>query len=179
MDWQSIFFQDWEGIVRTIVVGILAYTTLIVFLRISGKRTLAKLNAFDLVVTVALGSTLSAILLQESVALAECAVALALLILMQFFVTYTSVRWPSFAGAMRAEPTLLVRNGKACREAMKRERITESEALGAIRASGGHHIEEVETPILESDGTLNVSLLDRQSSMLREKVKDAPDMPLT
>ena len=103
MDWRSIVFQKWQGIVRTIVTGVLAYTTLIVFLRFSGKRTLAKLNAFDLVVTVALGSTLSAILLQELVALAEGAVALALLILMQYLVTYTSVRWPSFARFVRAK----------------------------------------------------------------------------
>ena len=49
----------------------IAYAALVLFLRISGKRTLAKLNAFDLVVTVALGSTLSAIILQESIALAK------------------------------------------------------------------------------------------------------------
>ena len=53
-----MLFQDWGGIVRTVVVGSLAYVTLVLFLRVSGKRTLAKLNAFDLVVTVALGSTL-------------------------------------------------------------------------------------------------------------------------
>jgi uncharacterized membrane protein YcaP (DUF421 family) len=50
------------------LVGVLAYVSLVAFLRICGKRTLAKLNAFDLVVTVALGSTLSAVLLQESIA---------------------------------------------------------------------------------------------------------------
>ncbi len=70
MDWQGMLFQGWPGILRTLLVGTLAYVTLVLFLRISGKRTLSKLNAFDLVVTVALGSTLSAILLQESIALA-------------------------------------------------------------------------------------------------------------
>lgn len=71
MDWSEMVFQNWEGLARTAVVGTLAYAALILFLRVSGKRTLAKLNAFDLVVTVALGSTLSAVLLQESIALAE------------------------------------------------------------------------------------------------------------
>lgn len=58
MDLQAMLFQNWAGIVRTVMVGSLAYFTLVCFLRISGKRTLAKLNAFDFVVTVALGSTL-------------------------------------------------------------------------------------------------------------------------
>ncbi|WP_119421200.1 DUF421 domain-containing protein [Desertibaculum subflavum] len=158
MDWHAMLFQGWEGIIRTVLVGVLAYATLVLFLRISGKRTLAKLNAFDLVVTVALGSTLSAILLQESIALTEGATALVLLIAMQFLVTFLSVRSRAFAGAIRSEPALLARGGAYCDGAMKRERITRDEALSAVRAAGGHGVENVETMILESDGTISVSL---------------------
>jgi uncharacterized membrane protein YcaP (DUF421 family) len=158
MNWGEMFFQDAQGIVRTIVVGILAYLALVLFLRISGKRTLAKLNAFDLVVTVALGSTLSAILLQESIALAEGLTALLLLIGAQYLVTLLSVRSSRFAQLVRSEPTLLARDGQLFREAMKRERITEAESLSAIRASGGTAIADAELLVLESDGTLSVKL---------------------
>lgn len=158
MDWSETFFQDWQSIARTLVVGVLAYATLVLFLRISGKRTLAKLNAFDLVVTVALGSTLSAIIIQESVALAEGAAALAFLIVAQFVVTFISVRWPAFADAVRSEPALLARDGRFCETAMRRERVTRDEALSAIRSNGGRRVEDVETLILESDGTLSVKL---------------------
>ncbi|ARC38722.1 DUF421 domain-containing protein (plasmid) [Paracoccus yeei] len=160
MNWTQMLFQDWSGIARTVAVGLLAYVTLVLFLRISGKRTLAKLNAFDLVVTVALGSTLSAILLQESIALAEGATALALLIAMQFVVTFISVRSERFAKIVRSEPALLVRDGAFCRAAMKRERITEDEALSAVRAAGGRGVEDVASLILESDGTLSTVLRD-------------------
>jgi uncharacterized membrane protein YcaP (DUF421 family) len=158
MNWEEVFFQGWEGIVRTLVVGALAYVTLVLFLRISGKRTLAKLNAFDLVVTVALGSTLSAILLQESIALAEGAVALGLLILLQYGVTFLSVRSHGFARLIRSEPALLARDGAFCEAAMKRARLTQEEAVSAIRASGGQDISDVDTLILESDGTISVRL---------------------
>jgi uncharacterized membrane protein YcaP (DUF421 family) len=151
-----MFFQNWQGIVRTLAVGVLAYACLVLFLRISGKRTLAKLNAFDLVVTVALGSTLSAILLQESVALAEGATALALLILLQFLVTFVSVRWSGFAKAMRSEPGLLARKGEFCDETMRRERITRDEVLSAVRANGGREIGDTSAVVLESDGTISV-----------------------
>jgi len=161
MDLRSMLFQNWEGIVRTVLVGVLAYIVLVAFLRILGKRTLAKLNAFDLGVTVALGSTLSAILLQESVALAEGATALLLLMLLQFAVTYTSVRSPAFASFVRSEPTLLVHDGKPCSQAMKRERITEDEAMSAIRSKGGHLLSDAQTVVLESDGTISVSLKHR------------------
>lgn len=161
MDLAGMLFQGWSGLIRTILVGVLAYVSLVAFLRISGKRTLAKLNAFDLVVTVALGSTLSAVLLQESIALAKGLTALGLLVFMQFLVTALSVRSPKFAGIVRSEPALLVRDGECCTATMKRERITRDEALSAVRSSGGHELRDAETVILESDGTLSVSLRPR------------------
>lgn len=158
MNWQEMFFQNPQGIARTLIVGALAYIGLVVFLRISGKRTLAKLNAFDLVVTVALGSTLSAILLQESIALAEGLVAFALLIGAQFLVTFLSVRSRRFADLVRSEPALLAKDGLLCQSTMLRERITPQEALSAIRAHGGSDIEDAELLVLESDGTISVRL---------------------
>lgn len=156
MDWQNMLFQGWPGIARTLFVGTLAYVTLVLFLRISGKRTLSKLNAFDLVVTVALGSTLSAILLQESIALAEGATALGLLILLQYLVTFASVRSNSVAKLIRSEPTLLVRSGSFCHHAMMRQRITEDEIMSAVRSNGSQGLDEVDAVVLESDGTLSI-----------------------
>jgi uncharacterized membrane protein YcaP (DUF421 family) len=155
MDWAGMFFQGWEGVVRVLVVGVLAYASLVAFLRISGKRTLAKLNAFDLVVTVALGSTLAAILLQQSVALLEGVAALLLLVALQLVVTFTSVRSRTFARAIRSEPALLARRGELCEETMKRERITLDEAMSALRANGGHELEQIDTM---SDGSISVRL---------------------
>jgi len=87
-----MFFSGWSTLVRTLVIGVLAYINLIVLLRISGRRTLSKMNAFDLIVTVALGSTFATILLNRDVSLAEGTLALALLIGLQYLVTWTSVR---------------------------------------------------------------------------------------
>lgn len=56
-------FSRWAGIVRVVIVGTLAYVALVLLLRVSGKRTLSTMNAFDLVVTVALGSTLATVIL--------------------------------------------------------------------------------------------------------------------
>ncbi|MBA4803521.1 MAG: DUF421 domain-containing protein [Brevundimonas sp.] len=149
-----MLFQNWSDIARTGMIGVLAYAGLVIFLRLSGKRTLSKLNAFDLVVTVALGSTLSTILLDEKVALAEGLAALGLLILLQFVVTWTSVRWRGWRRAVRSEPTVLARSGAFVEGAMRRERVTEDEVMSAVRNSGGREIGEVEVVILESDGTL-------------------------
>ena len=59
------FFDNWQSLAHTAWSGLLAYTLLVVLLRTSGKRTLSKLNAFDLVVTVALGSTLASVMTSD------------------------------------------------------------------------------------------------------------------
>lgn len=158
MDVGHMLFQGWPGLARTALVGVLAYAGLVIFLRLSGKRTLSKLNAFDLVVTVALGSTLSTILLTESVALAEGLVAYAVLIGLQWAVAWTSVRWPAFARTVRAEPAVLLRDGEPLAAAMRRERVTESELLGAVREAGARELAEAEVVLLDGDGALTAIL---------------------
>ena len=84
---------------------------LLLLLRVSGKRTLTKMNAFDLVVTVALGSTLATVLLTKSVALAEGLTAFVLLIFLQFVLTWLFVRSQAASRLVKSEPTLLVYQG--------------------------------------------------------------------
>ena len=80
-------------------------------MRVSGKRTLTKMNAFGLVVTVALGSTLATVLLIKSVALAEGLTAFMLLIFLQFVLTWLFVRSQAASRLVKSEPTLLVYQG--------------------------------------------------------------------
>ncbi len=152
----EFLFQGWDEVARVPVVALLAYIALILFLRVSGKRTLAKLNAFDLVVTVAIGSTLATILLSRDVAVVEGFAAFAALIGLQYAVAWTSVRWSGFARLVRAEATLLVRNGELCHAAMKRERVTEDEIMTVIRQSSASELADVTAVILETEGSFSV-----------------------
>lgn len=61
-------FDPWSGLPRVLVVGTLACVAPVALPRVPGKRALARMNAFDLVVTVALGSTLAAVLLGRDAA---------------------------------------------------------------------------------------------------------------
>ena len=151
-----MLFDSWAGLGRVLLVGTLAYVALVFLLRISGKRTLTKLNAFDLVITVALGSTLATVLLSNSVALAEGVLALGLLIFLQYAITWVSVRSPGFQTLIKAEPTLLLHRGRFLEGAMKAERITHEEILAALRASSAADMHDIAAVVLETDGTLSV-----------------------
>jgi uncharacterized membrane protein YcaP (DUF421 family) len=151
-----MFFQDWSGIARTLIVGLGAYVGLVLVLRASGKRTLTKLNAFDLVVTVALGSTLATVLLNKNVALVEGLVAFALLTFAQYAVTWLSVRSHLVRQVVKSEPALLLYRGECLWDAMRRERMTKDELEAAARSSSQHSLAAIEAIVLETDGSLSV-----------------------
>jgi uncharacterized membrane protein YcaP (DUF421 family) len=151
-----VFLHSWTDVLRTVLVGGLAYLGLLLFVRISGKRTLASMNAFDFVVTVALGSTLATILLSSDVALAEGLAAFATLIGLQFAITWLSVHTDWVPGLVKSEPSLLALRGKLLRGAMVAQRVTESELLQAVRREGHASLERVHAVVLETDGSFSV-----------------------
>jgi uncharacterized membrane protein YcaP (DUF421 family) len=151
-----MFFDGWDGLLRVALVGASAYFALLLMLRASGKRTLSKMNAFDFVVTVAIGSTLATVMLSKTVALAEGVLALALLISLQYLITWLSVRSPAVDRLVKSEPSLLLRGGKFLRGAMRRARVTEVELLAAVRSHGESELENVAAIVLETDGSFSV-----------------------
>jgi uncharacterized membrane protein YcaP (DUF421 family) len=151
-----MFFDSWFGLLRVVVVGTLAYASLVALLRVSGKRTLAKMNAFDLVVTVALGSTLATVLLSKSVALVEGMLAFILLVSLQYAIAWLSVRSERFQDLVKSQPKLLLYQGRPLSEALRAERVTTEELQAAVRAQGVVSLDELGAVVLETDGTFSV-----------------------
>ena len=151
-----MFFDSWTGLGHVLLVGTFAYVALVAILRISGKRTLTKLNAFDLVVTVALGSTLATVLLSKSVALAEGVLAMVLLVFLQFMITWLSVRSAGFRDLVKSEPTLIMHQGEFLEGAMRAQRMTRDEVMAALRSNGVMDASQAAAVVLETDGTIAV-----------------------
>ena len=137
-------------------MAVLSYLFLVALLRLTGKRTLTKMNAFDFIITVAFGSTFASVLLDKSVSYAEAAVAFTMLVLMQFAVTFASTRSRVVEGLVKNVPSLLVWRGRMREEAMERARVTEAEVLAACRQEGVHALDEVEALVLETTGEFSV-----------------------
>ncbi len=153
---RDMLFDIWAGLGRILLVVPLAYGILIVLLRVSGKRTLTKLNAFDLVITVALGSTLATVVLSKDVALAEGVLALGLLVGLQYAITWSSVRFRGVEDVVKAEPTLLLHQGRFLDGAMAAQRVTRTELLAVLRGSNVASPEDAAAIVLETDGSFSV-----------------------
>jgi len=152
----EIFFSGWDALLRTAVIAALAYPGMLLMVRLSGHRTLAQMNAFDLIVTVALGSTLASVITSQDVALAQGLLAFALLIAMQFVLSSLAIRSARLEGLVNGEPVLLVHRGRYLAAALRRSRITEEEVKAAVRSQGLAGLSEVEAVVLETNGQLSV-----------------------
>lgn len=153
---ENVFFNNWQSILETFLLGLLAYIALIIIVRISGKRTLAQMREFDFIVTVALGSTLATIFLSKDVTLADGIVGLSVLISLQYLLAYFSTRSTKFSRLLSSEPTLVFYKGSFLQTALRKERVTEDEVRSVLRSKGVTSIELVEAVVMEANGQFTV-----------------------
>ncbi|MAY63467.1 MAG: hypothetical protein CML29_14790 [Rhizobiales bacterium] len=147
-----MIFGTWTGVARILSTGAVAYLSLVRVLRIPGKRRLLELKAFDLAVTVALGSVLVTVILSRSVPRVDGIAALALLIALQFIIAWMSVRVGYFGDLDKSEPRVVFSKGACTRGERRRQILTEDEILAAFRSSGHGRKQTVDAVILETNG---------------------------
>lgn len=148
--------RDWSDLSLILLSTVAVYATLVLLLRVSGKRSLSKWNAFDFIVTVALGSVLATGVLSKSVSALSAMVGLAALVALQFVVTWLSVRVRLFRNLVKGEPLLLVLHGEYRRDAMRGARVPEEEILASLRNHGIAHLRDVAALVLETNGTFSL-----------------------
>lgn len=155
---------------NTLILGTIAYVAIIFMLRISGKRTLAKWNSFDFVVTIAFGSVLASILLSTEDTFGQGIFGFALLVLFQYIITWIAVRSSWIQKLIKAEPALLLYRGQLKHDILQRERVAEGEVLAALRTSGISAMEDADAVVLETDGSFSViqNIDDSSASALKD-----------
>ncbi|MFD2514390.1 DUF421 domain-containing protein [Pontibacter locisalis] len=156
MDKTIFFWNGFEPLLRILVVGTLTYIGIIFLLRISGKRTLLSMNAFDFIITVAMGSVFARVLTAKQVPLSEALVTFALLVCLQYIVSWLEVRSEKFASFVTGNPTLLYYQGQYLEREMKKQRVRKAEMLAAAREKKLENMDQVEAIILETSGSLSV-----------------------
>jgi uncharacterized membrane protein YcaP (DUF421 family) len=165
----DLFLGTANDTIRIVITAVLFYFLLVLILRISGKRTLSSMNAFDFVVTVAIGTTLSSTILDSSIALTDGLTAFVVLVGLQFAISWFSSRSQRIDRIVKSEPKLLCYNGAFLFDALKRERIVESEIMQSLRSQGFSSLKDVNAVVLETNGNISIiSELKDDKSALKE-----------
>lgn len=150
----NIFFSDWMSMLRIVIISIIGYAGLVLFLRISGPRTLTKMNSFDFVITIALGSTFAGGIIQKKVSVADVLLAFIMLIGLQFLVTGLASRSKRFNQTIKASPIILFENGNYLMDKLVSSHVTKDEVEAATREQGYASMENIKFVILETNGKL-------------------------
>lgn len=114
------------------------------------------MNAFDFVVTVALGSILATVALNQNIPLSNGVAAILIFIGFQFLLTWLAVRIKSVKTLITSKPSLIFYKGNFLEMAMKKERITEEEIYSAARKEGISSLDDIDMIILETTGDMTI-----------------------
>jgi len=159
-----------EKILRPIIV----YLCLILFLRIFGKRELAQLNPFDLVVLLCLSNTVQNSIIGDDNTVSGGIVGVFSLLSINYLLTRVLFRLPKLNKIIEGKETVLIRNSRVDQEALKREALTELDLKTVLHKQGLRDYSEVERCVLEASGNFYVEQIDplREGRQRSEILRD-------
>jgi uncharacterized membrane protein YcaP (DUF421 family) len=151
-----MFFDGWESVARVVVLAGLTYLLLIGALRIVGEQALAKMSAYDVLVTIALGSVLVSIPFSEHVTMVDGIAAVATLLVLQESTRFLAKRSWRVRRLVTQQPHLVLWDGRPLPDRMAAINITLQEVQAAVRAAGLGSFRLVAAVVLEIDGEWSV-----------------------
>ncbi len=157
-----VFLTDgWAPIARTLVVTTATYVALVVMVRISGQRTLARMTTFDFILAVTLGSAFGRVVTATEVGAVDAIVALGVLISIQWLLVVLRARVTAVGRLLNPRASLIYHDGHLQRAALRRHRLTEDDVLVNLREHGLGSLDEAHTIVLEPDGVFSVITADK------------------
>jgi len=161
-----------EKIVRPVIV----YLVLVLLLRIFGKRELAQLNPFDLVVLLSLSNTVQNAIIGDDNSVTGGVVGALSLLAINWFVVRLLFRSPRLNRALEGKATVLIRDGHIDGKALEREALTREELAEVLHKQGFEHIHDVHRCELEPNGTFYIeardpSVADKRHEELLAKIE--------
>jgi uncharacterized membrane protein YcaP (DUF421 family) len=149
--WQHMFqlpLPVLEKIARPVIV----FLVLVLLLRVFGKRELAQLNPFDLVVLLSLSNTVQNAIIGDDNSVTGGVIGAFALLAINWLVARALFKAPRLTRALEGRSAVLVINGQLDKRAMQRESLTEEELLSVIHKQGFAHFDEVKRVELEPNG---------------------------
>ena len=170
-----MFFESWSEITRIVTTTLIIYPFLILATHLLGKRSFAKMNNFDWIITVAVGSILGSAILLKDVVIVEVLVAVSLLLFLQYLLTWISAHFSTFDKVVKTSPQLVFFDGEYIEAAMKDTRLTSTEVEASVRKAGFGDLSTVMAVVFEADGELSIVPKSENYAQLIMKLRNPRD----
>ena len=162
-------------IIEKILRPILVYLALVLLLRLFGKRELAQLNPFDLVVLLSLSNTVQNAIIGDDNSVSGGVIGAFTLLAINWLVVRVLFRSPRLTRALEGRSVVLIRDGNIDTKALQREALTREELVEVIHRQGFEHVHEVHRCELEPNGSFFIegkdpSIADKRHAELTDKI---------
>ncbi|GEK91069.1 DUF421 domain-containing protein [Alkalibacterium kapii] len=154
------------------LLALFSYIAIFIVIRLSGKRTLSKMNAFDFIITVTIGAVFGSTLLNYQTKFVQGIYVIVLLLLFQLMTSFLSSHISFMESFLRAEPAILYYKGEYKDAILKKERISRNEVIQMVREEGIGQMEDVEAVVLEPNGSLSVIKAQKGNAKQSDTLED-------
>jgi uncharacterized membrane protein YcaP (DUF421 family) len=170
-DWLGMFRLGHVTVLEKVLRPIIVYVFLVVLLRVFGKRELAQLNPFDLVVLLSLSNTVQNAIIGDDTSLTGGLIGAFTLCAVNYVVIRFLFKHRRLDQLIEGSPTLLIDSGRMCSKGMAKELLTEADLLTMAHRQGFGHLQDIERCVLEPGGTFFIQgktprLAERQHAEL-------------
>jgi uncharacterized membrane protein YcaP (DUF421 family) len=142
-----------ESVIRAAVV----YVVLLILFRIAGKRSLAEVTSFDLVLLLIISEATQQAMIDNDNSMTNALLLVSTLIGMNILFSVVTMRWKPLEKLIDDVPLVILEDGKLIHERMRKERVEENEILEAARASQGlERLDQIKYAILERTGHITI-----------------------
>lgn len=147
---------------ETVVRGAVMYLVLMLIIRFSGRRTLAQMTAFDLILILIVSETAQQALVGNDFSITNAVVVMTTLFGIDIALSYLKQASPLFDRLMDGRPTLLVSHGQPDRHALRRSRVAVEDVLEAARLQQGvARLDQIKYAVLEAGGDISIIPMDK------------------
>lgn len=138
-------------LIRSLVVFMFLWLAV----RVGGKRDVAQLSAFDMILLITAGDLVSQGVLQEDYSVTAAIIAVATFTAAGLALNTISFRFPRFRPWLAGKPRIVVRDGEPVLETLAGERMTIQDVHEAARQQGIRRLSDIELCVLETDGAFS------------------------
>lgn len=149
------FNTSWESVITIAVNAVGIYLAIIIFTRLTGKRSFSKMSSFDFAMTVAIGSIIASTVLSSSVTLAAGIMGLAMIYGLQLSVAFLR-NYRGVSDLVDNTPLMLMEGSRILKDNLKKAKVTEGDLRSKLREANVLNLSQVKAVVFESTGDISV-----------------------
>ncbi|WP_419870838.1 DUF421 domain-containing protein [Chryseobacterium sp. CT-SW4] len=164
--WKELLLgnEDWPFLLEIILRTLIMFFTIIIGLRVLGKRGVKQLSVFELVVIIGLGSAAGDPMFYREVGVVSSIIVFIIIIILYSLVTYLIGKSKKFENLVEGKPICLIENGTFAIDNFNKENLGADEFFAELRIKGISHLGQIETAIEENSGEISIFFYEEKQT---------------